>query len=256
MGTDKRQRQKEGRQARIAAAEAARHREEQRSTLLRLGAVVVVVVALIAGFVLLRGDDDETETATGDTTTTSFDPLASMPAMESAAGKPCVAPAEPPAEGEPTVPVKEGDPPAELVVEDLEVGDGEEVPDDPAVTVEVNYVGVACSTGVKFDSSFERGESISFPLNGVIPGWTQGIPGMKVGGTRLLGIPGDLAYGPQGAPPDIAPDETLWFVVELVGIGEPAPTEVPGAVPGETTIPAGSETTIPAGSDASTTTTG
>ena len=55
-----------------------------------------------------------------------------------------------------------------------------------------------------------------FSLSGVIPGWTNGIPGMQVGGQRLLGIPPDQGYGAQGSPPDIAPGETLWFVVEIV----------------------------------------
>jgi FKBP-type peptidyl-prolyl cis-trans isomerase FkpA len=77
---------------------------------------------------------------------------------------------------------------------------------------------VACSTGKIFDSSYERGQPAMFALSGVIPGWQQGIPGMKVGGQRLLGIPSDLAYGPTGAPPDIAGNEALWFVVEIVAI--------------------------------------
>ena len=83
-------------------------------------------------------------------------------------------------------------------------------------TLTVNYIGVSCSTGKIFDSSYKSGQPASFPLTGVIPGWQQGIPGMKVGGQRLLGIPPALGYGSQGAPPDIAPDETLWFVVEVV----------------------------------------
>ena len=103
--------------------------------------------------------------------------------------------------------------PTELVTEDLVVGDGEEVP--AGATVTVQYVGVLLD-GTKFDSSFDRGEPITFPLSGVIPGWTEGIPGMHVGGRRLLVIPSDLAYGPAGYPPVIGPDEPLVFVVDMI----------------------------------------
>lgn len=123
--------------------------------------------------------------------------------------------------------VKEGEPPTELVIEDLTVGDGAEVT-DPAQTVKVNYVGVACSTGVTFDSSY-AGEPVEFPLEGVIPGWTEGLIGMKVGGQRLLGIPSELAYGSAGSPPAIAPDEALWFVVELLEVTDATTTDTAGA---------------------------
>jgi FKBP-type peptidyl-prolyl cis-trans isomerase len=86
----------------------------------------------------------------------------------------------------------------------------------PGATVTVNYIGVACSTGKIFDSSYSRNQSISFPLGQVIKGWQDGIPGMKVGGQRLLGIPAAQAYGSAGRPPDIGPDEPLWFVVEVL----------------------------------------
>jgi peptidylprolyl isomerase len=72
-----------------------------------------------------------------------------------------------------------------------------------------------CSNGKLLDSSYSTGQPYSTPLGNVIPGWQQGIPGMKVGGTRLLGIPPELAYGSTGDPPTIAPDETLWFVIQL-----------------------------------------
>ena len=91
-------------------------------------------------------------------------------------------------------------------------------------TVTVNYVGVGALTGKEFDQSYKRGEPATFPLNQVIPGWTQGIPGMKVGGERTLVIPGDLAYGPQAPQGSgIQPNETLVFVVQLVKIGGTAP---------------------------------
>ena len=101
-------------------------------------------------------------------------------------------------------------------MEDLTPGTGAEVAASSTVTVD--YIGVACSTGKIFDASYASGQPATFPLSGVIPGWSQGLVGMKVGGKRLLGIPSDLAYGPDGYPPAIAPDEALWFVVELKSV--------------------------------------
>ena len=96
---------------------------------------------------------------------------------------------------------------------DIRVGDGAEV--QPGATVTVNYCGVGYGGQTVFDSSWSRGEPITFPLDNLIPGWQEGIPGMKVGGQRLLVIPGELAYGEAGAP-GIAPNETLVFVIELL----------------------------------------
>ncbi len=128
-------------------------------------------------------------------------------------GDPCVDLAAPLPEGTPELTMPVGPPPTELVVEDLVEGDGPVV--EEGATVEVDYAGVACSTGVLFDSSYERGTPVEFPLDGVIPGWTEGLLGMKVGGTRLLVIPPDLGYGATGSGEDIAPGETLVFVIEL-----------------------------------------
>lgn len=113
-------------------------------------------------------------------------------------------------------------PATELGITDIKVGTGAEVTAKDAssgTTVEVNYVGVGQQSKKVFDSSFSRGESISFPLNGVIPGWTKGLVGMKEGGRRQLVIPGALAYGANPSSPDIGPDETLVFVVDLIKIG-------------------------------------
>lgn len=112
----------------------------------------------------------------------------------------------------------EGAPPADLVVEDITVGDGEEA--KPGQLVTVHYVGVAHSTGEEFDASWNRKDTFSFPLGGgrVIAGWDRGVAGMKVGGRRKLVIPPHLGYGDRGAGGAIKPGETLIFVVDLVGV--------------------------------------
>ncbi len=111
-----------------------------------------------------------------------------------------------------------GPAPSELTVTDLVVGDGAEAA--AGQTVDVHYVGVAHSTGEEFDASYNRGETFSFKLGAgrVIAGWDQGVAGMKVGGRRRITIPPDLAYGKRGAGGVIGPDETLVFVVDLVGV--------------------------------------
>ncbi|NIH77609.1 FKBP-type peptidyl-prolyl cis-trans isomerase [Amycolatopsis viridis] len=111
-----------------------------------------------------------------------------------------------------------GPPPAELEVTDLTVGDGAEAAAGNVVSV--HYVGVSHSTGEEFDASWNRGEPLRFPLGAghVIPGWDQGVQGMKVGGRRRLVIPPHLAYGDSGAGNVIKPGETLVFVVDLVGV--------------------------------------
>ena len=102
-----------------------------------------------------------------------------------------------------------------LVKVDVVEGTGEAVP--AGATVTVDYCGVGLDSGAIFDSSFARGQPATFPLDGVIPGWQEGIPGMKPGGRRVLIIPGDLAYGPQPPPGSgIGPNETLVFVVDML----------------------------------------
>jgi len=84
-------------------------------------------------------------------------------------------------------------------------------------TVTVNYRGTLLN-GTEFDSSYKRGKPVSFPLNGVIKGWTEGLQLMNVGSKYKFFIPADLAYGAHGAGPTIAPNSTLIFEVELLGI--------------------------------------
>jgi hypothetical protein len=207
MAGTKRDRQKALRQAKVArqAAVARARARRRRAVTGALGAVAVLAVVV---FAVTRGGDDQKVTTTDSTVPSDVaDP-------GSAAGKPCVPVADPLPAGAPSVPVKVGPPPTQLVIEDLKVGTGATV--GPNDTVTVNYIGVSCSSGKIFDSSYSRNQPATFPLNGVIKGWTDGIPNMTVGGQRLLGIPPDQAYGDQSQPPEIAADETLWFVVEMV----------------------------------------
>ena len=102
--------------------------------------------------------------------------------------------------------------PAELVARDLIVGEGAAVTEDQTVTV--NYSGWVWD-GEQFDSSWDRGESITFPLNGLIQGWQEGIPGMKVGGRRKLTIPPHKAYGTSAALHPLG-GKTLIFVIDLL----------------------------------------
>lgn len=116
--------------------------------------------------------------------------------------------------GKPEIVFPDGPAPAELVIEDLVVGDGPEAA--AGGTVEVHYVGVAYDTGEEFDSSWNRGQTIEFPLRGLIQGWQDGIPGMRVGGRRQLVIPPEQAYGPAGSGHQLS-GKTLIFVIDLIG---------------------------------------
>lgn len=101
-----------------------------------------------------------------------------------------------------------------LIAEELKIGEGYEVKEGGAVVA--LYHGMLKSDGKVFDSAFERGEPIAFPLSGVIPGWQKGVPGMKVGGIRKLTIPAKLAYGERGAGDTIPPNSDLVFIIQLV----------------------------------------
>jgi peptidylprolyl isomerase len=115
----------------------------------------------------------------------------------------------------PEIDFPEGPAPTELVIEDIVLGDGAEAVAGAKVTV--HYVGVEFETGDQFDSSWDRGESIEFPLRGLIAGWQEGIPGMKVGGRRKLTIPPVLAYGPAGGGHRLS-GQTLIFIIDLLGV--------------------------------------
>jgi peptidylprolyl isomerase len=118
----------------------------------------------------------------------------------------------------PEVDFYEGDPPTDLEIVDITVGEGAEAKVGDQVLV--HYVGVAHSTGEEFDASYNRGAPLDFPLGAgrVIQGWDRGVAGMKVGGRRQLVIPPHLGYGDRGAGGVIKPGETLIFVVDLVDV--------------------------------------
>ncbi len=112
---------------------------------------------------------------------------------------------------------------ATLTVCDLVQGSGDAVAAGASITAQ--YVGIGAVSGKPFDSSWDRGKAATFSLTGVIEGWTKGIPGMKVGGRRLLVIPGAQAYGASPPNASIGANEALVFVVDAV------PTPVPTVGP-------------------------
>lgn len=104
----------------------------------------------------------------------------------------------------------------ELQIIDREVGTGEEV--QPGATVTAHYTGALCRNGIIFQSSHDFGDPVTFPLDGVIAGWQQGVPGMKVGGWRRIVIPAELAYGASSPAPNIPAGSDLVFDIELTNI--------------------------------------
>ena len=193
----------------------------------RTAAPVRSLVLVVAGLVLLTGcwtSSDSGETAS---TPDPSAPVATSPALPApeAACPPgsetqdsyeCVGVTVTGAkDAEPTIELADDFAPAtELAVADVYHGQGDPVA--PGATVTVNYVGVGQASGEIFDSSWQRGEPATFPLDGVIAGWTQGLVGMQPGGRRLLVIPAELAYGDSPPSAAIAPGETLVFVVDLI----------------------------------------
>jgi peptidylprolyl isomerase len=182
-----------------------------------------LVPAVVLVGLLLAGCGSSTPSSA--TSTTSGSPTASgSPTSGSPTTSSGLSAANPPAVAGPTDLRKEPvigpgtpPPPTSLETKDLVVGSGK-----PAVassTVTVNYVGANYTTGKVFDDSpWKSGQPTPFPLSGVVPGFAQGIVGMKVGGRREIVIPPALGYGTMGSPPAVSPNETLVFVVDLVGV--------------------------------------
>jgi peptidylprolyl isomerase len=166
--------------------------------LLRLVTTVALAAAL---FVSGCGDDEDSGSAGAEQPAETA--AESRAALEDTSVKPVIE--------KPT-----GSPPRRLVKEDIVKGKGRAARAGDRIAVQ--YVGVSFSTGEQFDASWDTGQPFSFFLGAgeVIPGWDKGIVGMKPGGRRKLTIPPEQAYGAEGSPPDIAPNETLVFVVDLV----------------------------------------
>jgi len=104
----------------------------------------------------------------------------------------------------------------ELEIIDVEVGEGEEV--KPGATITAHYTGALVKNGIIFQSSYDFGDAITFGLDQVIAGWTYGVPGMKIGGTRRLVIPAEQAYGASSPSPNIPANSDLVFDIDLMAI--------------------------------------
>jgi peptidylprolyl isomerase len=169
--------------------------------------LALIATVLIATAAAGCGSNDKKSDTSASASTTD--------ASQSTAAAPATAKPRP----KPKVKVPGGKPPKKLVIKDLIPGTGPAAKAGDPITV--NYIGVNFKGGAMFDNSYDRGQPFPFQLGGgqVIPGWDRGLDGMKVGGRRVLVIPPSLAYGPQGQPPVIKPNETLVFVVDLLSIG-------------------------------------
>jgi FKBP-type peptidyl-prolyl cis-trans isomerase len=175
--------------------------------------LALILVACLALFVVGCGSDDDSSTDSSEATAASTE-SSSVPeetsgnAEESSGDK----------KTKPKVTVPSGAPPKKLEIKEIEKGTGATAKAGDEVTVQ--YVGVGYDSEEEFDSSWSRSEPFAFGLGAgqVIPGWDQGVEGMKVGGRRELIIPPNLAYGPAGSPPVIGPNETLIFVIDLLAV--------------------------------------
>jgi peptidylprolyl isomerase len=169
---------------------------------------VRLLCLVLSGLALLAAGCGEDEPA---------DQGASAPAEPAPAPQPPAQPQIPAQlEQKPRVKKPSGRAPSRLKTEDLIEGEGRTAAAGDQLTV--NYVGVLFKNGKEFDASWKRNEPFTFQLGAgmVIPGWDQGLEGMKVGGRRRLTIPPELAYGAQGSPPTIGPNEPLVFVIDLL----------------------------------------
>jgi FKBP-type peptidyl-prolyl cis-trans isomerase len=180
--------------------------------------LILLCLAAAALFVAGCGSDDSTKTAAipDDASASVSTPAdtASTPAATDTTGTTATT-QDPSLAQKPEVKVPSGPAPKKLVINDLVEGTGAEAKDGDNLTMD--YVGVLYKNGKQFDASWDRGQPFSFQLGSgqVIPGWDQGIKGMKVGGRRELIIPPAMGYGSEGSPPTIPANATLVFVVDL-----------------------------------------
>jgi hypothetical protein len=218
-----------------------REQRRRKATLITsvVGTVALIVIIVLAFTVFGSGSTGKKKTAAGaggGTTSSVATPTASTSPTPTAAPSTSYAPAKGAAvsfdgvtvtgatdlTGVPKVTSKSSAVPPKLVVKDLVVGKGAAA--TPTSTVSIQYVGVLYKNGTEFDSSWGRGAPASFPLTGVVPGFTQGIGGtsgvapMKVGGRRIIVIPSALGYGATGSSPGVPPNAPLVFVVDLLKV--------------------------------------
>ena len=178
--------------------------------MLRTLLAFLLALALTGGLAACGGDDD----ASGESAATPIpipqDPAADIRRIVEGVGEDT--------SEKPEIAAPEGSPPAELERRDIVRGKGPGAKKGDTLTMQ--YVGVSWSTGQQFDASWDGPKPFTFELGAgdVIPGWDEGLVGMRAGGRRLLVIPAAQGYGAQGRPPDIVPNETLIFVVDLLRI--------------------------------------
>ena len=180
--------------------------------MLRTLLALLLALALTGGLAACGGDDD----GSGESVATPI-PVPQDPAADI---RRIVEGVDDDTSSKPEIAAPEGSPPAQLEKRDIVRGTGPKAKAGDSMTMQ--YVGVSWSTGEQFDASWDSGQPFSFDNLGqgqVIAGWNEGLIGMRQGGRRLLVIPADKGYGPQGQPPDIGPNETLIFVVDLTKIG-------------------------------------
>jgi peptidylprolyl isomerase len=172
--------------------------------------IILSLVLALSGGLVACGEDDESSGSGADSAETTPEPTAVAADVEG-----LVQGISKKTDAKPEVPAPQGDPPPELVVRDVVAGKGPGA--QPGDTLTMQYVGISWSTGQQFDASWDAGQPFPFQLGAqmVIPGWDEGMVGMKKGGRRVLIIPPDMGYGPSGSGP-IGPNETLVFVVDLV----------------------------------------
>jgi peptidylprolyl isomerase len=184
-----------------------------RSFTLRAKLLSLTLALLLGAGIAACGGDDSSDSETAATSTPTETPTAAPANVDE-----IVAGVGKNTKKKPKIVKPQGDPPTQLAIKDIVKGTGPKA--KPGDTLTMQYVGNSWSTGEQFDASWDRGQAFPFQLGAgmVIPGWDQGMVGMRKGGRRLLIIPPDMGYGPQGSGP-IGPNETLVFAVDLEKIG-------------------------------------